>query len=235
MATQSNRPGSKGGSERGWGASLAYWLWHRWRGGGRRKPSSPVRQGSMERGHEPENASESIGGIIGATVLLVLSVAVVIVALNAFVGFLGRLGNAPLAEAEITNADAPRYEAPPKPRLQVDPAIDLQDLHQREHERLHTYGRVDSARLHIPIGRAMQLVAQRGLPADSSSDSTSTDSIRVPTESGFRVVSRRFPGPPRAVPFLGSSPEPYTPASALARYLTEDGYLPRATRADSAR
>jgi len=239
MATESNPSGNDGGrSRQSWGAWLRRRLGlGRSGGGAARKPSAPVPQRSVERGHEPENTSESIGGIVVATVLLVISVAVVIVAVNAFTGLLDD-GAAPLEEAEITRAEAPRYEAPPKPRLQVDPALDLQALHRREHERLYAYGRVDSTRLHIPIDRAMQLVAQRGLPADSmSSDSTaadSIDSIRVPTESGFRVVSRRFPGPPRSEPFLGSSPEPYTPAPAFARRLTEDGYLPRA-RADSAR
>jgi hypothetical protein len=91
----------------------------------------------MERGHEPENASESIGGIVGAAVLLVLSVAVVVWAISAFVGLLGER-NLTLNEAEITDSNPSRYHAPPKPRLQVDPAIDLQDLHRREHERLHT-------------------------------------------------------------------------------------------------
>jgi hypothetical protein len=238
MATRQDRPGNDGGrSRRGWGAWLAHWGWRRWRSGSEaQKPSAPVPQGSMERGHEPENASESIGGIVGAAVLLVIAVAVVVWAIGAFVGLLGeRDAAAPLAEAEITRSNASRYHAPPKPRLQIDPATDLQALHEREHDRLHTYGRVDSSRFHIPIDRAMRLVNQRGLPADSAgSDSVGADAIRVPTESGFRVVSRRFPGPPRSEPFLGSSPEPYTPAPAFARRLTEDGYLPRA-RADSAR
>ena len=236
MATRQDRPGNDGGrSRRGWGAWLAHWGWRRWRSGSEaQKPSAPVPQGSMERGHEPENASESIGGIVGAAVLLVIAVAVVVWAIGAFVGLLGER-NLPLNEAEITDSNPSRYHAPPKPRLQVDPAIDLQDLHRREHERLHTYGRVDSARLHIPIDRAMRLVNRRGLPADSAgADSAATDAIRMPTESGFRVTSRRFPGPPRSDPFLGSSPEPYTTAPALARRLTEEGYLPR-TRADSAR
>jgi hypothetical protein len=236
MAMRQDRSGDEGNARRGWFA----WLRRRvWPGGGNAEAqtsSSPVRQASMERGHEPENASESIGGIMGATALLVIAVAVVVWAISAFVGFLGeRDAAAPLAEAEITRSNASRYHAPPKPRLQIDPATDLQALHEREHDRLHTYGRVDSSRFHIPIDRAMRLVNQRGLPADSAgSDSVGADAIRVPTESGFRVVSRRFPGPPRSEPFLGSSPEPYTPAPAFARRLTEDGYLPRA-RADSAR
>lgn len=237
MAQEPGRPGDEdGGSRRRWksslGGALSYWLWRRWRGGGR-SPSSPVRQKSMERGHEPENASESIGGIVGAAVLLVLSVAVVVVAVNAFLGLLaerpGGEGDPASEEPLAWMTERLTPGTPPKPRLQVEPAIDLQELHQREHRRLYTYGRIDSARLHMPIGRAMQLIARRGLPADSSApDTTSADSIRVPTESGFRVVSRRFPGPPRSAPFLGSSPETYTPAPQFRRFLTEEGYLPRA-------
>ncbi len=56
---------------------------------------------------------------------------------------------------------------PPAPRLQVDPRQDLQRLRENEKAELDSYGWVDQKNgiVHIPIDRAMDLIAQRGLPA----------------------------------------------------------------------
>jgi hypothetical protein len=53
----------------------------------------------------------------------------------------------------------------PSPRLQIDPASELEALRARENVRLKTYGWTDRRHelLHIPIDRAMSLVEQRGL------------------------------------------------------------------------
>jgi hypothetical protein len=55
---------------------------------------------------------------------------------------------------------------PPLPRLQTDPAADLQNLRAKERLQLSTYGWIDrqSETVHIPIGRAVDLVVERGLP-----------------------------------------------------------------------
>jgi hypothetical protein len=56
--------------------------------------------------------------------------------------------------------------AAPPPRLQIDPRADLQALGSTETVRLSTYGWIDRARgtVHLPVERAMELTAQRGLP-----------------------------------------------------------------------
>lgn len=53
---------------------------------------------------------------------------------------------------------------PPPPRLQVAPRADLAALRHAEDARLTGYGIDASGAVHIPIGRAMQLIAARGLP-----------------------------------------------------------------------
>jgi hypothetical protein len=55
-------------------------------------------------------------------------------------------------------------ELPPAPRLQVSPATELERLRAREQAILESYGWVDrtSGVVRIPIGRAMDLVAERG-------------------------------------------------------------------------
>lgn len=58
-------------------------------------------------------------------------------------------------------SDAP----PPLPRLQVYPVGHWKDFQAAERERLATYGWMDrsSGAVHIPIERAMELVAERGV------------------------------------------------------------------------
>ena len=57
----------------------------------------------------------------------------------------------------------------PSPRLQPDPVADLNKFRVREEELLNSYGWVDQAagKVHIPIERAIEIVAQTGLPTRS--------------------------------------------------------------------
>ncbi|HET7442675.1 MAG TPA: hypothetical protein VFJ47_15335 [Terriglobales bacterium] len=54
----------------------------------------------------------------------------------------------------------------PEPRLEVNERTELQGVVLAQEQRLNSYGWVDekSGILHIPIERAMQLIAQNGLP-----------------------------------------------------------------------
>jgi hypothetical protein len=55
----------------------------------------------------------------------------------------------------------------PEPRLQIEPTKELDRYFASENQKLNTYGWVDKANgvVRIPINRAMDLIAQRGLPA----------------------------------------------------------------------
>lgn len=57
------------------------------------------------------------------------------------------------------------------PRLQAEPPIDLARLKEAELRRLNAYGWVnrDAGIAHIPIDRAMEIVARKGLPSISGS------------------------------------------------------------------
>lgn len=54
-------------------------------------------------------------------------------------------------------------QTPPAPRLQTDPVGDLRGMRALEQQQLGHYGWVDRGRgvVHIPIARAMELLAQR--------------------------------------------------------------------------
>lgn len=56
---------------------------------------------------------------------------------------------------------------PPAPRLQSDPTADWQQFLEAENAKLNSYGWIDKSAgvIRIPIDRAMDLLAQRGLPA----------------------------------------------------------------------
>jgi len=55
---------------------------------------------------------------------------------------------------------------PPSPRLQVDPAIDLDSVRQSQNEMLDSYGWADKAtgKVRVPIDRAMDMLIERKLP-----------------------------------------------------------------------
>jgi len=86
-------------------------------------------------------------------------------AMHVLLGFLERTQTAarPAAHALI-DAAAPRE--PPAPRLQEHPIADLEALRAREKAQLDGYGWIDQAkgRVHIPIERAMELMAKEATP-----------------------------------------------------------------------
>lgn len=61
---------------------------------------------------------------------------------------------------------------PPDPRLQVSPVQDMRELHAAEDARLQNYGWVDQQNgiVHVPIERAMQVIATQGLPPEGRSE-----------------------------------------------------------------
>ena len=77
-----------------------------------------------------------------------------------------QLGNMP-SSPEMQNKVAELTQSFPTPRVQTDDGNqDVADLHERENLLLEHYSWVDQqqGRVRIPIERAMELIAQRGLP-----------------------------------------------------------------------
>ena len=72
------------------------------------------------------------------------------------------------ARLDVTGSPlADTREPPSGPRLQVAPALDLSVIRAEEDARLSSYGWVDREEglVWIPIDRAMDILAERGLPA----------------------------------------------------------------------
>jgi hypothetical protein len=61
----------------------------------------------------------------------------------------------------------------PQPRLETSEPTEIRDFRLQEEQQLHSYGWVDqpSGVMHIPIDRAMELIARRGLPTTPATGS----------------------------------------------------------------
>jgi hypothetical protein len=74
----------------------------------------------------------------------------------------------------------------PQPQLQKTPALDLKAIRDAEDQTLATYGWVDREKgvVRIPIDRAIDLLAQRGLPARPAQPPGG--SVKPPAHGGAR-------------------------------------------------
>jgi hypothetical protein len=113
---------------------------------------------------EPDRVSAKTVVGFGVLVLLlcVVSMGLVVVLFRGFDKRAERKDERTLAAAGTERrSDAP----PPVPRLQVYPVAHWRDFQAAERRRLETYGWMDrsSGAVHIPIERAMELVAARGV------------------------------------------------------------------------
>jgi hypothetical protein len=104
-----------------------------------------------------------------------------------------QLGNLP-NNPELQNKVAELTQQFPTPRLQMDDGNqDVADLHAREDLLLDNYSWVDAthSKVRIPIERAMELIAQHGLPVAPAAQTAplmtgeSAPVVAVPLTNGF--------------------------------------------------
>jgi hypothetical protein len=108
-----------------------------------------------------------------------------------------QLGNLP-SSPELQNKVAELTKTFPTPRLQTDDGNeDVADLHQRENLLLDNYTWVDQkgGKVRIPIDRAMQIIAQQGLPVAPAVQTEplmtgdSRPTVTMPLTDGFAPTS----------------------------------------------
>jgi hypothetical protein len=104
-----------------------------------------------------------------------------------------QLGNLP-SSPELQNKVAELTQTFPTPRVQTDDGNqDVTDLHAREDLLLEHYTRVDGkpGKVRIPIERAMELIAQRGLPVAPATQNATLmagdhePTVQAPLTTGF--------------------------------------------------
>jgi len=113
-----------------------------------------------------ETTDANVGGVFafGLGLMVVVGSTLVLVWLL-FGYFVAR--EAGSGSREFPLAAEQQNRLPPEPRLQTNPKQDLVDLRLSEDAILNTYGWVDKTAgvVRIPIGEAMRLAVERGLPA----------------------------------------------------------------------
>ena len=134
-------------------------------------------------GHETRDANIRslliVGGVIVAT-LVFLSVLMV----GVFKYFSKTQSLGPPA-----SPFAQERPLPPAPRLQVEPHVDIGQLHAREAEMLQGYAWVDrnAGVVRIPIERAIDLLVEKGLPTRApSTPAVPIGTVPTQTDTGVK-------------------------------------------------
>jgi hypothetical protein len=76
----------------------------------------------------------------------------------------------------------------PQPRLERNERVEIKDFRLKEEQTLNSYGWVDEKTgvVRIPIERAMQLLAQRGLPTIPKAGTVPPSAVNVATQAAQR-------------------------------------------------
>jgi hypothetical protein len=127
--------------------------------------NEPVPQPSPDRpnqaSHETTDASPFYIGLFALG--LVLMIAIVLPLL----GWIFWRFEASAQRADQAQSPLAGDQTPPVPRLEEQPADELEKLRRAEQRRLSSYGWIDPQQrvVRVPIERAIEILTERGLPA----------------------------------------------------------------------
>jgi hypothetical protein len=88
----------------------------------------------------------------------------------------------------------------PEPRLERNERIEINDFRLREEQTLNSYGWVDEKAgvVHIPIERAMELLARRGLPTTPKAGTAPQSAVNVANQAAERSDTSGKPAQTKA-------------------------------------
>ena len=142
-------------------------------------------QHTPRAGHEETDINEWAVGKF-AVALLLVTIAALVMLFGLFRFFLSREGGPPSGRPQVVATEPAK--AFPQPQLQKTPVLDLKAIRAAEDQVLNSYAWVDPEKgvVRIPIDRAIDLLATRGLPSRPDTGGVSSASnASVPTESGL--------------------------------------------------
>ena len=158
------------------------------------KPPSDLEHAPHAKGgHEPDSVNARALTKFGIALALGL-VATLFLVFFVFDALRGPEAlKAPLPSLRV---DVDVKSLPPEPRLQFAPVQDLQQMRAAEDRILNEYAWVDPDHgvVRIPISRAMDLLAQEGLPVRADAP-RAVETVTLPTESGLGPVMTQAGGP----------------------------------------
>jgi len=108
--------------------------------------------------------------ILYFVLVLFLVLAVTLVSMRGLFGYFSATQKLGPGASPFDNSRA----LPPTPRLQVEPAADLNQMRQTQEEMLNSYGWVDktAGTVRVPIDRAMDMLIEQKLPVRPSASSS---------------------------------------------------------------
>ena len=92
----------------------------------------------------------------------------------------------------VTPGDITKF---PQPRLETNEQREITSFRMQEEQTLHSYGWVDQSTgvVRIPIDRAMELLAQRGLPTRPQAGTVPPSEVNMGREAARRSDTSRQP------------------------------------------
>lgn len=159
----------------------------------RRRPSG-VDPEDLEAGYELSDMRPSviIAGAIGLVVVLGALLVVVTTLEAVLTGLPPRIG----PPMDLTQGlQAAPHPTPPPPALEAQPAQSLQPYVAAEQHKLNSYRWVDrqAGIAAIPIDRAMDLIAQQGLPARTTGSAARDQGNSSPSSASSGRVDEAYP------------------------------------------
>ncbi|HWR54840.1 MAG TPA: hypothetical protein VN428_27270 [Bryobacteraceae bacterium] len=150
-------------------------------------------------GHEteerPDRHEQKDANTKGLWWFLAALMTFLVISVLAMAGLYRFFGAQPGMAPEQLTPLAPALQMPPTPRLQTLPQLDMDSMRAREDRVLSTYGWVDQSAgiVRIPIDRAIDMLAQRGLPARASGQQAAPSAPATGPESGGRQTGGASP------------------------------------------
>jgi hypothetical protein len=95
---------------------------------------------------------------------------------------------------KVSNADIARF---PQPRLETNERLEINDFRLQEEKKLNSYDWIDQKAgiARIPIDRAMQLLAQRGLPTRPQPGAGPPSPVNTARRAATRSKTSQLPKP----------------------------------------
>jgi len=147
-----------------------------------------VEQHAREAGHETRDISVTV--VAWFAVGLIISAISIDLAIAGLYQHFARQTSSPEPASRIA------FKTPmvvPAPQLQVNPAMDFERFRAAEDAQLNSYGWVDKKAgvIRIPIERAMDLIAKRGLPTRGPGTQNSSGNTSVQMQQEKAAATRR--------------------------------------------
>jgi hypothetical protein len=151
-----------------------------------RPPDAPRPKGDRPIGYEVRDVNVWAVGKFAIGLVLLCIFAVVVL-----------LGYFKFLETSAGPIAPPARDVRPQPRLETAPILELKAMRDAEDKVLNSYGWVDQPKgqVRIPIAQAIDLLAQRGLPARPQNGVQSASDASVPAESGLGPIMQQVGGP----------------------------------------